>query len=151
LLVPRFALIGVRIVIIAVVAVGGLLFRDRLTGGASDLAVGDCFDEPATIGEVHDVQHHPCTETHTSEVVFVGDMPSNATYPTDAEFVAFVRASCVPAFNAYTGLDFDVLAAVDMGYLTPTTEGWSGGDHEMICYAIRSDGTPVSQSFKVTQ
>ena len=148
---PRFALFGVRIVIIAVVAVGGLLFRDRLTGGASDLAVGDCFDEPATTGEVRDVQHHPCTESHTSEVVFVGDMPASSAYPTDAQFVAYIRASCVPAFNTYTGLDFDVLEAVDMGYLTPTAEGWAKDDHEVICYAIRSDGALVSQSFKAAQ
>jgi hypothetical protein len=149
--VPRFALIGVRIVIVAAVALGALVFRDRMTGGAGDLAVGDCFDEPATVGEISDVQHHPCTESHTSEVVFVGDMPTSSTYPTDAQFVNYVRASCVPAFNAYTGLDFDAVEAVDMGYLTPTTEGWSGGDHEMICYAIRSDGTAVSQSFKAAQ
>jgi hypothetical protein len=69
-------------------------------------------------------------------------------YPSDAAFISFVQASCVPAFNTYTGLDFSVLEAVDMGYLTPTTEGWAGGDHEMICYAIRVDGTAVSQSFK---
>lgn len=151
MLVPRFALLGVRILIIGAVAIGGLLFRDRLTGGAADLAVGDCFDEPTTIGEVQDVQHHPCTESHDSEVVFVGDMPEASTYPTDAQFVAYIRASCVPAFNAYTGLDFDVLEAVDMGYLTPTAEGWSKGDREMICYAIRSDGASVSQSFKAVQ
>jgi hypothetical protein len=151
MLVPRFALLGIRVLIIGAVAVGGLLFRDRLTGGAGDLSVGDCFDEPATIGEVHDVQHHPCTESHDAEVVFVGDMPERATYPTDAEFVDFIRASCVPAFNAYTSLDFEVAAAVDMGYFTPTAQGWTGGDHEMICYAIRSDGARVSQSFKIAQ
>lgn len=38
-----------------------------------------------------------------------------------------------------------------MGYLTPTAEGWSKGDHEMVCYAIRSDGALVSQSFKTAQ
>jgi hypothetical protein len=147
--VPRFALLGVRIAIIAVVGLGGLLFRDRLTGDASDLAVGDCFDEPVSLQEVKDVQHHPCTESHTSEVVFVGDMPASETYPTDAEFSAFAHANCVGAFNLYTGLDFAALEAVDMGILTPTAAGWSGGDHEMICYAIRVDGAFVSQSFRL--
>jgi hypothetical protein len=146
--VPRIVVIGIRIAIIAAVAIGGLLFRDRLTGGAADLAVGDCFDEPTTTGEVSDVQHHPCTELHTAEVVFVGDMPTGDAYPTDEAFLTFIQASCLTAFNTYTGLDFAVLEAVNMGYLTPTREGWSGGDREMICYAIRTDGQPVSQSFK---
>lgn len=145
---PRFGWIGIRIALIAVVAIGGLLFRDRLTGGAADLAVGDCFDMPAGAAEVDDVQHHPCNEAHTSEVVFVGDMPASDIYPTDEAFVGFVERQCIPAFNTYTGLDFATDQAVDMGYLTPTAEGWGGGDREMICYALRVDGTTVSQSFK---
>lgn len=138
----------IRIASIGLIALGALVFRDRISGGAADLAVGDCFDEPTRLGEVKEVQHHPCTESHTSEVVFVGDMQASETYPTDGAFIAFVQASCVPAFNTYTGLDFNALEAVDLGFLTPTTEGWSGGDREMICYAIRVDGAPVSQSFK---
>lgn len=147
----RFAGLAIRLAIIGAIALGGFIFRDRLMGGAGDLAVGDCFDEPASITElqeVKEVQHHPCTEPHTSEVVFVGDVTGTDAYPSDAAFMAFVRASCIPAFNAYTGLDFNALEAVDMGVLTPTAEGWAGGDHEVVCYAVRVDGQPVSQSFK---
>ncbi|HEX5148413.1 MAG TPA: septum formation family protein [Candidatus Limnocylindrales bacterium] len=141
----------IRIAIIGLIALGALVFRDRMSGGAADLAVGDCFDEPTILGEVNTVQHHPCNEPHTSEVVFVGDMPASETYPSDEAFMAFFNASCVQAFNTYTGLDFAVLEAVDMGILTPTTKGWSGGDREVICYAIRVDGTAVSQSFKAAR
>ena len=63
---------GVRIAIIAIIIVGGFVLRDRLSSSAGDLKVGDCFDEPATGGEISDVQHHPCTEAHTAEVVFIG-------------------------------------------------------------------------------
>lgn len=145
---PRFALIGIRIAIVGAVIIGGLLFRDRLSGGASDLAVGDCFDMPNGLTEVEDVQHHPCNEAHTSEVVYVGDMPASDTYPSDSQFVSFVEAQCIPAFNGYTGLDYLTDQVIDMGYLTPTLEGWGGGDHELICYAIRVDGSTVSQSLK---
>lgn len=77
-----------------------------------------------------------------------GDMPASDTYPTDDQFISCVEAQCIPAFNTYTGLDFATDQAVDMGYLTPTAEGWGGADHEMICYALRVDGTSVSQSLK---
>ena len=69
-------------------------------------------------------------------------------YPTEAQFQDYIRTSCVPAFNAYTGTDFDNEATLDMGYFFPSSEGWSRGDHEVICYAIRVNGAPVSVSFK---
>jgi hypothetical protein len=58
----------IRIAIIAVIAGGAYILRDRLTANAGDLKVGDCFDDP-TGEQVKDVQHHPCTESHTAEVV----------------------------------------------------------------------------------
>ena len=58
----------VRIAIIGVIALGGLIFRERLSGSAGDLAVGECFDVPAGDTNIGDVQHHPCSEAHTGEV-----------------------------------------------------------------------------------
>jgi Septum formation len=139
----------IRIAIIAAIAIGAFVLRDRLSSNAGDLAVGDCFDEPAEATEVKDVQHHPCTEPHTSEVVFVGDIGGgNDAYPTETQFLDFVRDQCVPAFNTYTGLDFDTDTTLDMGYFYPLEEGWKSGDQEMICYVIRLDKTPTSQSIK---
>jgi len=90
---------GVRIAIIAIIIVGGFVLRDRLSSSAGDLKVGDCFDEPATGGEISDVQHHPCTEAHTAEVVFIGDMTGdNSTYPSDDQFDQFAATNCLPAF-----------------------------------------------------
>ena len=138
----------VRIAIIAAVALGALFFRDRISGGAGDLKAGDCFDNPAATIEVRDVQHHPCTEPHTSEVVFVGTMPSADAYPTDAQFSSYVSEACVPGFNAYTGLDFMSLPAIDMGYFIPTTDGWGNGDRSVICYAVRTDDSMINASLK---
>jgi hypothetical protein len=149
--VGRFSGLAIRIGLIAIVGIGLFVFRDRISGGASELAVGDCFDDPANVTEVRDVQHHPCTEPHTSEVVYVGDMTGTDTYPNDTQFRAAVESSCVPAFKTYTGLDFATEPNFDLGYFIPTVDGWSGGDRELICYAIRIDGAPVSQSLRLAQ
>jgi hypothetical protein len=141
---------GVRIGIIALIAVGAFVLRDRLSGSAGDLAVGDCFDEPTAQTEtVEDVQHHPCTDSHTAEVVFVGDVVGAAgAYPTDDQFVNAVRSQCVPAFNSYTGRNFDTDPDLDLAFFVPTEEGWGGGDHELICYAVRVDKAPSATSVK---
>lgn len=139
----------VRIAIVAAIAIGAFIFRDRISSNAGDLSVGDCFDEPAGLDEVKDVQHHPCTESHTSEVVFVSDHPGgNDAYPNETQFLEFVQTQCVPAFNTYTAKDFNTDTELDMGYFFPTADGWKGGDHEMICYVIRLDKAPTTQSVK---
>ena len=139
----------VRIAIIAVIAIGGFIFQDRLSSNAGDLAVGHCFDEPAAVEEVTDVQRHPCNEAHTSEVIFVGDLlGSTEVYPSDEELGAYFDANCVPAFNAYTGRDYQSDTELDIGSFIPTEEGWKDGDREMTCYAIRVDGAATSQSVK---
>jgi hypothetical protein len=142
--------IGIRLAIIAVIALGGFLLRDRLSGNAGDLQVGDCFDAPTTEGiDVGDVPHHPCTEGHTAEVILVKDYDgADTTYPTDDAWLGFVSGNCVPAFNAYTGIDYETDVVFEMGYFTPNLEGWDGGDREVSCYAIRIDRAPMNASIK---
>lgn len=143
---------GVRILIIAAIAAGAFIFRDRLSGNAGDLAVGDCFQVPLEAVEVSDVQHSPCTESHTGEVVYVGDInPAPEAYPTEQQFFDAVGTQCVPAFNAYTGRDFQSDTELDIGYFFPTTEGWADGDHELVCYAIRIDEAAMTSSLKAGQ
>ena len=145
--------LAIRGGLIGAVLAGGLILRPFLTGNAGDLAVGDCFDPPAaTVETVEDVQHHPCTDPHGAEVFYVGEYPDgeNVEYPSDAAFDAHVEATCVPAFNTYTGLDYISDPTWDFGYFVPTAEGWDGGDHEVLCYAIRIDEAPTSVSIKAT-
>jgi hypothetical protein len=145
-----FRSIWVRVGIIAVILVGAFLLRQFVSGNAGDLAVGDCFDRPTgTSDTVEDVPHHPCTDKHDAEVVYVGNYaPVTDAYPTDAEFKAFYDANCAPAFTAYTGLDFASDATYDMSAYTPTEEGWSKGDHTFICFAVRIDGGQMTSSLK---
>ncbi len=139
----------VRIGIVAVIAIGIFVFRDRLSSSAGDLAVGDCFDEPSIAIEIKDVQHHPCNEAHTAEVIFVGDMTgSNDIYPSDAELTAYSDATCAPAYKTYTGRDLEADDEWTYGLFYPTAEGWKGGDRGTICYAVRFDIAPTTQSIK---
>jgi hypothetical protein len=151
--VPRFLSgIGVRIAIVALIAVVGFLFRDRLTGNAGELKVGDCFDDPAETQDIGDVQHHPCTDAHTAEVFHVGPLPGgdDAAFPTEADLFAFASGSCVPAFESYTGTSIDASPALDFSMFYPTEEGWVDGDREATCYIVRVDGTAMTQSVRAT-
>ncbi len=138
----------IPIAIIAIIAIGGFIFRDRLSGAAQDLSVGDCFDAPTAQTEVTDVQHKPCTDAHTAEVIFVGDMPDPDTVPTGTQMDEYIAAQCIPAFNSYTGRDFQSDTELDIQSLTPTTDGWGQGDHEVTCCAVRIDGATMTASVK---
>ena len=142
---------GIRIAIIAAIAVGAFIFRDRLSGNAGDLSVGDCFDDPGSVVEVSDVQHHPCSEAHTGEVLFVGKMAgSNDAYPSQDTIFDFVSVNCLPAFESYTGQSYDG-QVLDVGFFHPTEPGWKGGDRGVICYAYRLDETPMTGTIKAGQ
>ena len=83
----------------------------------------------------------PCTEPHDGEVFFVEDHPG-ADYPSDDEFGAFVDAECRPAFEAFTGSDFDDQDVLDTRLVRARPEGsWDDGDHEVMCYLTPVDGT----------
>ena len=137
-----------RVGIIGAIVVGGLIFRDRLSGAATDLRVGDCFDEPVSMTEVTDVQHQPCTEPHDGEIMFVGDYPDQADYPGNDAFDAYAEANCIPAFESYIGRDYETDTEFNIGTFYPISEGWSSGDHEITCYVFRIDEAKMNASVK---
>ena len=140
-----------RIGIIAAIAGGAWVFRDYISGNATDLVAGDCFDAPTTVDEtVDDVSHHPCTDAHTAEVFFVADHPATGAYPGVDEFDTFTQDNCPGAFNTYTGMDFysDEATDYDIGLFYPLEEGWTRGDHEITCYIVRVDEQPMTASLK---
>lgn len=127
---------GLLIVIIVIVAGLAFVFRDRLSGNAGDLAVGDCFDAPTLEGQtVSDVQHHPCTEAHTGEVFAVLTNPagSGAAYPDQTARIAFAGDQCAAPFLTYVGIAMDS-SALDIRYFGPTSDGWGKGDRTFTCY-----------------
>ena len=137
----------IRVALIGAVLIGGFLFRDRISGSAGDLQVGDCFDVPAIDTDISDVQHHPCSEPHTGEVVFVGDHPAAKGTPfREGLLVEFAGSSCLPALDAYLGLSGS--DTIDIGAFYPVTKDWDDGDREITCYAYRIDGSTMSTSLK---
>ena len=65
--------------------------------------------------------HHPCTDAHTGEVIYVARLhgPRRRTRGEEASRRPSWRHNCVPAFQAYTGMDFygDTAIDYDMGRL----------------------------------
>ena len=139
------ARLGIRLGIIAIVLVGGFIFRDRLSGNAGELKVGDCFDD-TTSAKVSDVQHHPCTEGHNAEVVLVGDYPAanGAPYPSDA-FDSY-GDTCGNAAFAYVGSNPP--AGLIYSFYYPLEEDWNKGERKMICYVTTENLTTMTKSMK---
>ena len=137
----------IRVLIIGAILLGGFLFRDRISGNAGDLQVGDCFDVPGVETDVSDVQHHPCTEPHTGEVVFVGDHgAAKGVAFSDALLFEFAGSSCVSA--AHTYLATNSYDGLDIGFFYPVQKDWDAGDREITCYLSKVDGTSMSASLK---
>ena len=137
-----------RVGIIAVFLVGGFVLRDRLGGSPAELKVGDCFDVPTTVGEsVNDVQHHPCTETHTGEVILITDHPAakGAAEPTEDELTSYLFSTCGVALTSYVAAD---TAKFDLGAFYPTSEDWKDGDRGITCYLTMLDESAMTVSFR---
>lgn len=142
--VRRYGLLAIIILVVAGVA---FVFRDRLSSSPADLQVGDCFDlKDPTSDTVEEVPHHPCTETHHFEVIFMATnaSPSGAAYPGTTAFDKDVADQCAPAFATYVGIPFDS-SALDMGYLYPQADSWGKGKRTITCYVgLPNDGTLTS-------
>ncbi len=137
-----------RIGLVAVFLFGGYLLRDRLSSGPGELKLGDCFDVPTTADEtVNDVQHHPCTESHTGEVILVTKHPAanGATAPSETQLTSYLVTTCGAALPRYAGPDN---SKFDLGAFTPTGVGWKNGDRGVTCYLTMLDGSAMTGSSK---
>lgn len=139
--------IALRVGLVGAIGVGGLVLRDRLTGAATDLKVGDCFDEPAGVTEVSEVQHQPCTDAHDAEVIYVANYTGDS-YPVISGFDDYVVDNCIPAFQTYVGRSFDEATELDLSYFFPTLDGWGKGDREITCYLVNVDSSKLTRSMK---
>lgn len=141
------------VIVIGIAAVGGIIFREHVAGAAADLRVGDCIELPTHAGEVSEVQHRPCSDPHDAEVFHVFDIVAAAAgepraFPTDDQLNDIMAPQCTPAFNRYTGLDYDAALDFDWGAFTPGVAGWNDGDREVTCYILRVDGAKISGSMR---
>lgn len=140
------------VLLIAIIAVGGFIFRDFIGGAVTDLRVGDCFEMPADTAEIDDVQHKPCNEPHDAEVIAVLTHPAERTaaWPGSSGFDDFIRENCVPAFQSYTGRAFATADELDLGWFYPTQGGWQDGDRGITCHILRVDGGKMTGSLRAS-
>ena len=141
--------LALRLGIIGVLAVVGFFVQQYVSKAAEDLKVGDCFDPPSVeIETVDDVKPHPCSDPHGAEVFFVGKLADAQTVPTDAEIETWVSDNCYSAFASYTGAE--MTEEMYLGFFSPTSEGWSRGDHTVQCYVGKDDDSNMTGSLKKT-
>jgi Septum formation len=140
----------IRIAVIGAIALGAFIFRDRLSGNAAELALGDCFDVPPGETDISDVQHHPCTEAHTGEVfaVLTHTAAKGEAPPARESLFTFLTTQCGTAFTSYTGLNVETQEVLDYGAFYPSDKDWNDGDRRITCYAYRIDEGPMSTSVK---
>lgn len=141
---------GVLAVILVVILGGVYLFRDRLSSNVTELAVGDCFDEPVGEQTITDVQHQPCTSAHDGEVFALLTHPAGSTeaYPVVSGFDDYIQQNCIPAWEAYTARTWALDADFGLSYYHPTLTGWGNGDRGFTCYTTRVDGVKLNGSVR---
>jgi len=134
------------------VVLGGMLLAvvacDQLPGSAADLAVGDCFNEPAATDDITEVQRRPCAEAHDAEVFAVLTWDRD-TYPIDLSLDSFIDEQCLPIFESFTGTAFDSQTDLTVGWFYPSRSSWDDGDREITCYLVRPDGEDLVGSRRV--
>jgi putative regulator of septum formation len=142
--------LAIRVGIFVLIGIGALILRPFMAGSAGDLKVGECFDVPTAAESIEDVQHHPCTDSHTGEVFFVGEFPiaAQGAYPGDEALAPMVDTLCTPAFAAYTGLLIDTDPVWTYGAGVPIAKDWADGKRRLMCYAHRMDDQPTTASIK---
>ena len=119
---------------------------EQLPDSAFHLTVGECFEPPADLSDVHSVQSTDCAEPHTAEVIGVQES-TEAEYPGEESMHAAAQEFCQTAFADYVGVDFDS-SELDMGYLYPTQASWGIGDRQIACWTQTMDGKPLEGSVK---
>jgi len=141
---------GLLVVIVVVVAAVAFVFRDRITGSAASLQIGDCFDRPTVLTEIKDVQHHPCAEAHTGEVfaVVTDPDPAGAPVPSEDTISKYFATACLPILTSYIGEDALTQKTLDFGAFFPNDDGWNSGDRSITCYLYRVDDAAMTVTMK---
>jgi Septum formation len=113
--------------------------------GPSALVVGDCLDRPVVVGDFGELHPVACDQPHGAEVFYVGELPAESAYPDPDAVSTFVTDACLPAYEAYTGVDLMTQDDMDIGWLPPSEEDWAAGSRRIVCYA-----TPYQEGDQTT-
>jgi hypothetical protein len=112
---------------------------------ASDLAVGDCFDDPdaETFTEVKTVD---CTEEHDNEVFHVFDL-EDGDYPGDDEVGTLGHEGCKASFEDFIGVPWEE-SELEILPITPTQDSWDDDDDREVACTVFDPGGPVEGSLE---
>jgi hypothetical protein len=116
---------------IAALAVVALAVSACGSASVFDLAVGDCFDDPVSGGEISSVTAVDCATPHDNEVYAVYDF-DGTEYPGSGELTATADEGCESRFEDYVGIAY-LDSALFYTHLVPTEESWGTGDREIVC------------------
>ena len=90
----------------------------------------------------------PCTQPHTGEVFFTGDIwPQSLDYPGDNAVADQADARCGQAFTAYDGISPDE-SAFTYSEEIPDEASWAANDRSVQCIAYDPNGETVDYSIK---
>lgn len=133
-----------RAAVVLVALAAGLVAGCETVGPAA-LHVGDCLDRPDVVGDFGELRPKACDAPHGAEVFFVGDLPASTAYPDPDAVTTFVSDTCIPAYEAYTGVDLMTQDDMDVGWLPPSEDEWAAGNRRLVCYA-----TPYEEGRETT-
>lgn len=117
-------------------------------GNVFSLGVGDCFNDPDVLSEVSDVEMVDCGESHDNEVYATYAIPGS-DFPGQAAVQSDAADGCIAAFDVYVGSDY-YTSSLEINALTPTSESWGQGDHEVVCFLFDLNGAPLTTSARGT-
>ncbi|SES14118.1 Septum formation [Streptomyces sp. yr375] len=138
--------VGLALWVLALVMGGAAEFWEGFKEGASadsgfSLAKGDCFDVPGgTLDkEVYDVDEVACAGAHDAEVFATVPLPGS-DFPGAGQVADVAEDKCYTLQSAYAMDAWALTEAVDVYYLTPTSESWEWGDREITCVFADLEG-----------
>jgi hypothetical protein len=130
------------------VSIGADAARDPSAVDASDVVVGDCFDDPYGDTdewvEVDEVRLVPCDQPHDLEAFHRFELP-DGDFPGDDDMDRAVDEECIPAFEEFVGRSYED-SELDLAFLTPTADSWTDGDREVVCSLYAMDLSPLEGS-----
>lgn len=136
---------------VAVAAIAGLVWFGIAFSLAPTLhfTTGDCVNgihEGAVI-TTSSSRSVACAAPHDNEIIGTFDHPSSDAFPGQAALESYAASVCIPAFQAYVGVDF-AQSSLDMIPVLPTNETWGKGDRQVACVVVTRDGSQLTNSVK---
>jgi hypothetical protein len=117
-----------------------------------DLRPGDCLNpSDEAVGEIENIEAVPCDEPHLQEVFALPEYPDEdggGAYPGEAEIQQFADASCLEAFEQYTGIDY-LNSDLYFTYLHPSVDSWNDDDRQVVC-VITAGGDEMTGTVRGT-